>query len=207
MLPTNSGRFWVRGDVTADCAARPVAGCAEEVLPVVGSCFIVFLCSMMGRWVGFCMLSLEPLTCLNSKPFLKHLFSGLNVIQLQVRIQICDSLICIPCLVLWARSDLPVAIFCIENSMFFHMYSCVSESACVAHGQVIQNISPKSHDFQICCQLEKGTLKISCFPSSPLPSCCTKWGSASSSLIFSSSPLCPFPYTAPSLRPCLVSNS
>lgn len=128
---------------------RGVTGPAEDVLPLICGCFVVFFCSMVGPRVGFCMPSLELLMCLNSRSFSKHLSSGLNVVQLQVSVQICDSLICMPCLVLWARSDLLVAIFCIENSTFFHVYRCVSKSARVARVQVTQNISPQSHDFQI----------------------------------------------------------
>lgn len=136
--------------------------------------FHYLFCSVSGPRVGFCVPSPELLTWWNSRPFSKHLSSELDVIPLQVPVQICDSLISTSCLELSARNHLPVAIFSIENSLFFHIYSCVSNRVCVTHVQVIQNIRPQSHNFQICYQNENGVLKMSCCPSSPLPRCCAK---------------------------------
>lgn len=91
--------------------------------------------------------------------------SELNEIQLQVSVQICNSLICMPWLVLWARSHLPDAVFC--GKVFFGIYSCVSNSACVTHVQVIQSISPQSWLPDPLPTWEgKGTLETRCFPSS-----------------------------------------
>lgn len=106
--------------------------------------FHCLFCSMMGPQVGFCMPSLELLTCLNSRAFSKHLSSGLNVMQLQVSIQICDSLICTPCLLLGARSDLPVAIFCIENSVFFRIQLCEQQFMCYTCAGNTEYFSPES---------------------------------------------------------------
>lgn len=131
MFPTNSGRFWVTWAVPGDSTAQP----GQLWLCTRGASLYLqlFHClfySVMGPQFRFCISSQELLTCLNARPFSMSISFELNVIQLQLSVQICDSLIYMPWLVLSARSDLPDAVFC---SKIFSVYTIVWATVHVLH--------------------------------------------------------------------------
>lgn len=151
MLSINSGRFWVTGTVTADCAwhSRCNWQC-QRGASLHWQLFHYLFCSMMGPWVGFCLPSLELLKCLNSRPFSKHLSSGLHVIHL-FRSVTHSSTYLVQCSELEVTYQLQ---FSALKNPLFSVYTVVWATR-VTHVQVIQNISPQRFDFQICYQLEK----------------------------------------------------
>lgn len=178
MLPTNSGRFWVTWTVPGDSAPQPgwVWLCTRGASLYLQLFHCLFY-SVMGPHFVSCISSQELLTCLNSRPFSMCISSELNVLQLQVSIQICDSLLCLPWLVLWARSDLPDAVFC--SKIFLYIQLCEHQCMCYMCAGNIEYFSPESRLPDLLPTWEgKGTLETSCFPSS-LSSPCAKWGSAS----------------------------
>lgn len=142
-------------------------GCAQEGLPFICSWFIVFLFHNGAPvWVLHFFPGAAHMFKLTT--FLKVFLLQLNVIQLQVSIQICDSLICRPCLVLWATSDLPDAVFC---SKAFSVYTIVWATVRVLHVCNTCNTEyfcPESWLPDLLPTWEgEGTLETRCFSASP----------------------------------------
>lgn len=195
MLCINSLRFWAMGNVTVDCVWHDGGGWpCRGVVPPIPSFSIAFF---VPWWA--------PSWLLHDSPVAAHMFKLKKFVKASLLWVKCNTVAhSVPysspsSSVLWARSNLPVAISCTENYVFLRCMQLYEEECmcCICAGSS-DDLSPESCLPDLLLTWEgTGALEISCFLSSSLPRCCTKCQSAFSSLILPPSFLCHFPALMP----------